>query len=265
MKKKLDLNNPLTFNEKLQWLKINDHNPLYSKLADKYSMRQYIKNKIGDEYLFPLVGGPWSKFNDIDFEKLPDKFVLKCNHDSGSVVICNNKAKFNIKKAKKKINKSLKRNYYYHSREWPYKSIKPLIIAEKYMADKSNNTLTDYKFMCFHGEVKSIFTCTERFSKDGLKVSFFDLDWNMQSFERHYPKSKKKIPPPINLKQMINLSEKLSKGIPFIRVDLYEINKRIYFGEFTFYPGSGMEEFIPDYWDYTFGKWIDLKKLSKKK
>ena len=403
--KPLDLDDPQTFNEKLQWLKLHDRRPEYTTMVDKYAVKKYVADKIGEQYIIPTLG-VWDKFDDIDFDKLPDQFVLKCTHDSGGSVICRNKSEFDFKAARKKINRCLKHNYYWGCREWPYKNVKPRIIAEKYMTDESgielkdykifnfdgeskliqvdydrfkehkrnlyttdwkyvesaiqyptdpnhqidrpkqlekmldlarklsegiphvrtdfycidnkiyfgeltfyhgsgfekftpeslgeemgkwiklptggyilvnnfalfvlrkeesvvNAELKDYKFMCFNGHVKCIFTVTERFSGDGLKVTFFDTDWNQLPFERHYPRSKKMIPKPYNFEKMIILAEKLSENIPFVRVDFYESGGQIYFGEMTFYPGSGFEEFSPEEWDHSLGKWIDLSLIQQ--
>lgn len=257
MGKKLDLDKPKTFNEKLQWLKIYDHNPLYTNLVDKYEVRKYISKIIGEEYLIPLIG-VWDNFQQIDFSKLPNQFVLKCTHDSGGVVICKDKEKLNIEEAKKKINSSLKRNYYYACREWPYKNVKPRVICEKYMVDESGVELKDYKFMCFNGEVKCSFVCLNRNSKNGLNVDFYDMNWKLMPFERHYPSSGTAIPKPKNFNKMIKFTEKLSKGIPFVRVDFYETNGQMYFGELTFYPGAGFEEFTPESYDCLLGSWIQL-------
>ncbi len=257
LEKELDLTSPLTFNEKLQWLKLYDRNPLYTKLVDKYEVREYIEKKIGKEYLIPLIG-LYDAFEDIDFKKLPNQFVIKCTHDSGSVVICKNKKEFNLKKAKRKIQKAMRRNYFYLGREWPYKNLKPKIIIEKYMEDKKTNELIDYKIMCFNGKPEFSFTCTERYN-EGLKVTFFDLNWKKMPFERHYPSSNKKIEKPLNYELMLKFSKKLSENIPFVRVDWYEINGKLYFGELTFYPGSGFEEFTPIDWDKKIGEMINLK------
>lgn len=262
MGQRLNLKNPQTFNEKLQWLKMYDHNPLYTKLVDKYEVRKFIKEKIGDEYLISLLG-VYNKFDEIDFSKLPDKFVIKCNHDSGGIVICKNKKEFDYELSRKKIEWSLKHNYFYNSREWPYKNVVPKIIIEEYMEDDETNELIDYKFMCFNGEPEIIFTCTDRFSKEGLKVTFFDKNWNRLPFERHYPASTKKICKPVNYHKMLEFSRILSANIPFVRVDFYEINKKLYFGELTFYPGSGFEEFTPKEWDYKIGNMIDLSVIKK--
>lgn len=263
LNKKLDLKNPKTFNEKLQWLKLYDRNPNYTILVDKYEVKKYIEKTIGKEYVIPTIG-IWDNFEDINFEKLPQKFVMKCTHDSGGVIICKDKLKLNKKTIKRKIIKKLKNNYYYYGREYPYKNVKPRIIIEEYMEDNSAQELKDYKFMCYNGKVKCSFVCTDRFSADSLKVTFFDTNWEKMPFERHYPASKENIKKPKNYDKMIKIAEKLSKNIPFVRVDLYEINNKIYFGELTFYPGSGFEEFTPNEWDYKLGEWIKIPKLKGK-
>ena len=257
MGEKLNLENPKTFNEKLQWLKLYDRNPTYTELVDKYKVRKYISDNIGDEYLIPLIG-VWNKFEEIDFSKLPNQFVLKCTHDSGGLIICTDKNKLDIEAARKKINRCLKRNHYYAGREWPYKNVKPRIICEKYMVDESGIELKDYKFMCFNGEVKCSFVCLNRNSPNGLNVDFYDMDWNSMPFERHYPSSGSTIPRPKNFDKMIEIAENLSKNIPFVRVDFYEVDEQLYFGELTFYPGAGFEKFSPESYDYLLGSWIKL-------
>lgn len=260
----LNLDMPRTFNEKLQWLKFNDRNPMYTDMVDKYAVKQYVASKIGNEYIIPTLG-LWKHFDDIDFDVLPVSFVLKCTHDCGSVILVPNKDNMDKKAARKKLEKGLARNYYYSSYEWPYKNVSPMIIAEQFMFDEKNkkegiDDITDYKFMCFNGKVRCTFTCTDRRSDDGLKVTFFDNDWNQMPFERHYPAAKAgSIPKPVNFELMKNLAEKLADGIVFVRVDFYEINDKVYFGEMTFFPGSGMEEFTPVKYDYVLGEWIKLK------
>ena len=202
MKEELDLDNPISFNQKIQWLKLYDRNPKYTKLVDKYAVKAYIDSTLGTGYTFPTLQVAES-FDEIDFENLPDQFVLKCTHDSGGVVFCTDKSKFNKNYAKEKLSKSLKRNYYINSREWPYKNIKPHIIAEPFMVDDSGIELKDYKFMCFNGKVKSIFTCTDRYESDGLKVTFFDTEWNKMPFERHYPIDQKPIGKPYSYNEKI--------------------------------------------------------------
>ena len=256
MHKKLDLKNPQTFNEKLQYLKLHDRKDIYTTMVDKYEAKKYVANIIGEQYIIPTLG-VYESFDEINFDQLPNQFVIKCTHDSGGLLVVKNKADFNIKSAKEKINKCLKTNYYYSGREWPYKNVKHKIIIEKYMTNKLSEELIDYKIMCFNGKAKIIFTCSERYS-DGLKVTFFDLEWNKLPFKRHYPISTKKIKKPTNLDKMIELSEKLAKNIKFVRMDWYEINDKIYFGEYTFYPGDGLEEFEPEKWDKKIGDLIKI-------
>ena len=256
--KKLDLKNPITFNEKLQWLKLYDHKPIYTKMADKYAAREYISEKIGEEYLIPLIG-VYERFDDINFDKLPSQFVLKCTHDSGGVIICDDKEKLNIKKARSRLNNNLKQNFYFRGREWPYKNIKPQIICEKFMLDESGYELKDYKILCFNGKAKCLFVCLNRNLKTGLNVDFYDIEWNPLPFERHYSSSGSLIPRPHNFEKMIKLAEKLAVDIPFVRVDFYEVDGKIYFGELTFFPGSGFEKFNPKSYDEVLGNWIDLK------
>ena len=255
--KELDLDNPKTFNEKLQWLKLYDRNPEYIKMVDKYLVKDYIKDIIGEKYIIPTLG-IYDKFDDIDFDKLPNQFVLKCTHDSGSTVICKDKNNFDFKGAKNKIEKALKRNFFYGGREWPYKNIKPRIIIEKYMESDGGKDLLDYKFMCFNGKVECSFVCLDRNNKNGLKVDFYDLEWNKLPFERHYPNSNVVVSKPKNYNLMLELADKLSKEIPFVRVDFYEINEKIYFGELTFYPGSGYEKFTPEKYDRVLGDMLEL-------
>lgn len=257
--KKLNLKNPKTFNEKIQWLKLYDRREEYTKMVDKYEVRKYIENKLGKEYLIPLIG-VYNSFDDIKFEQLPKQFILKCTHDSGGVIICKNKDTLNWEEVRLKITDSLSKNYFYGGREWPYKNVKPRIICEKYMVDDSGVELKDYKFMCFNGEVKCLFVCLNRNSSNGLNVDFYDLDWNPMPFERHYKSSGQKIKKPKNFDKMIELARELSKSIPFVRVDFYEIEGKIYFGELTFYPGSGLEEFTPYEYDEILGSWIQLPK-----
>lgn len=253
----LDLEHPKTFNEKLQWLKLYDRKPEYTMMVDKYEVKHYVASLIGAEYIIKTLG-VWDSFDKIDFAKLPNKFVLKCTHDSGGLIICTDKSKLNLTYAKKKIEKSLSNNYYMQNREWPYKDVKRRILAEEYIENDTNSDLVDYKLMCFNGKVKATFTCTSRHSQDGLKVTFYDSDWNMMPFERYYPKEKIPLPKPSSYSEMVRLAEILSKNIPFMRVDFYEIKGKPYFGELTFYPGSGMEPFTPSEWDEKFGEWISL-------
>ncbi len=262
VKRKLDLKSPQTFNAKIQWLKLYDRNPKYTMMVDKYEVKKYIEETIGKQYLIPTIG-VYDNFDDIDLEKLPNQFVMKCTHDSGSVVICKNKKEFDFEKAHKKLSKALKRNWFWEGREWAYKNVKPRIIIEKYLEDKNVKELPDYKIMCFNGEPRMSFTCTERFN-DGLKVTFFDIDWNKLPFERSHPMSTKEIKKPKNYEKMLELSRILAKNIIFVRVDWYEINGKLYFGELTFYPGNGYEKFQPEEWDYKVGSMLDIPNISKK-
>ena len=255
--KKLDLKDPKGFNEKLQWLKLYDRNPEYIQMVDKQAAKQYVADCIGEEYIIPTLA-VYDTVDAIDLSALPKQFVLKCTHDSGSIVICRDKDTFDLTSAKKKLQRGMRRNMFWWGREWPYKDVKPRIIAEQYMEDADTAELRDYKFMCFDGEVRCSFICSDRFSDAGLHVTFFDKEWNVLPFERHYPSRKDGLPKPHNYEKMVELAEKLSKDIPFVRVDFYEVGGEIYFGELTFYPGCGFEEFTPEEWDYTLGEWIKL-------
>lgn len=261
MKKKLNLENPKTYNEKLQWMKLYNHNPEYTIMADKYEVRKLIEKRIGKEYLFPLLG-VWESFDQIDFNSLPNQFVLKCTHDSGGLIICKDKSNLNLKTARKKLSRCLKRNYYGSGREWQYKNIIPRIIAEQYMVDESGEQLKDYKFFCFNGEVKAMFVASDRTTE--TKFDFYDKDFNLMNVKQHYENSTKPIEKPQNYEEMLCVAEKLSKGYPHVRVDLYNINGKIYFGEYTFFHFTGMERFEPDSYDELFGSWLDLSLVTKK-
>ena len=262
MRKKLNLKNPQTFNEKLQWLKIYDRKPIYTTMVDKYEVKNYVADKIGDEYIIPTLG-VWDSFDEIDFDSLPDQFVLKCTHDSGGLVICKDKSKLNKEKAKKKIELSLNRNYYYHGREWAYKDVKPRVIAEKYMEDKNSKDLKDYKFFCFDGKVKAMFIATDRFTQGvETKFDFYDTNFEHLPFTNGHPNAECVIEKPKHFEKMKELAEILSKGIPQIRVDFYEIDDEVYFGELTFFHWSGMVPFVPEKWDYVFGEWIELPTID---
>jgi glycosyltransferase involved in cell wall biosynthesis len=257
----LNLENPKTFNEKLQWLKLYDRNPLYTQLVDKYEARKYVAKSIGEEYLIPLIG-IWDEFDDIDFSKLPNQFILKCTHDSGGIVICKDKNKLNIEVAKNKINKSLKRNYYYLGREWPYKNVKPRIICEKYMVDESGIELKDYKFFCFGGSPKILFVATDR--GVDTRFDFYDMKFTHIPVMQHYKNGVKKIIKPKGFTKMVKLASQLSKDIPHVRIDFYDVNGKVYFGELTFYHFSGFEKFDPEEYDDIFGNWIELPLKIKK-
>lgn len=253
----LDLSYPKTFNEKLQWLKLYDRKPIYTTMVDKYEVKKYVASKIGEKYIIPTLG-VWECFDDIDFDNLPNQFVLKCTHDSGGLVICKDKSNFDKISAKKRIDRCLKRNYYWSGREWPYKNVKPRIIAEKFM---SNNVgeLADYKIHNFNGVPKVVLVCRDRFKESGLTEDFFDCEWKHLDISRtDYPNSHENIPKPVQLDEMLELSKKLSESIPFVRTDFYDVGGKVYFGEMTFYPASGFERFVPDEYDDLFGEWIKI-------
>ena len=256
--KELNLKNPQTFNEKLQWLKLYDRKPKYTKMVDKYEAKEYVSKIIGKKYIIPTIG-IYNSFDEIDFSKLPKQFVMKCTHDSGGIVICKDKDKLNIEEAKIKINNSLNNNYYWMWREWPYKKVKPRIIIEKYMEDKETKQLRDYKYFCFDGKAKLMFIASDRCIHK-TKFNFYDMDFNLLSFKQHYPNDKRKIKKPKSFNKMKELAEKLSKGLPQIRVDFYEINGKVYFGELTFCHFAGIVPFEPEEWDYKLGELIKLPK-----
>lgn len=255
---KLNLKKPKTYNEKLQWLKLNNHNPKYVKLVDKLNVRNYISEKIGKSYLIPLVG-VWDNVEQIDWQSLPSQFVLKCTHDSGSLVVCNDKEKLDIKSAKKKLKRALTRNYYYSGREWPYKFVEPKIIGEEFLIPENDEELKDYRFFCFNGKPKFISVDSNINDKTKTRRNLYDLEWNMLDAEITYPKSvNNKLKKPDKLAEMINICKKLSQGIPHVRIDLYYLRGKIYFGEFTFYHQGGLGEIRPENFSKKMGQWITL-------
>ncbi len=257
--RKLNLEQPQTFSEKLNWLKIHDRKDHYTQLVDKYAVRQYIAEKLGEQYLIPLAGGPWNTIDEIKLDELPEQFVLKTTHDSGGVAICRNKASFDFESAKKYLAKRLKRNYFYASREWPYKNMKPRIFAEQYLEDEKFGELRDYKFYCFGGNPKLLLLVTDRAEKDiPTKYTFFDKQFNKLPFGKTGPIDTREFELPEKFEEMKEIAALLSEGFPFIRVDLYEVNGNIYFGELTFYPSAALERFQPEEWDGILGSWIEL-------
>ncbi len=257
-KKFCNLKNPKTYNEKLNWLKLNDKNIAYTRMVDKYEAKEYVASIIGEEYIIPTLG-VWDKFDDIEFEKLPDQFVLKCTHDSEGLVIVKNKNNLDKLTVKKKIEEALKCNFYYIGREWPYKNIKPRIIAEQYMEDTIDGELRDYKFFCFDGQAKAMFIASDR-GINNTKFDYYDLDFNHLDIIQGYPNASQSLRKPVTFEKMIELSNILSTGFPHIRVDFYEVNEKLYFGELTLYHFSGFMPFEPNKWDRTFGEWITLPK-----
>ena len=253
----LNLDHPQTFNEKLQWLKLNDRNPLYTVMVDKYKVKDYVYKKIGKEHIIPTIG-VWNHPDEIDFHSLPDQFVLKCNHNSGGLYICRDKAKFDTNSVKKGLATALKHNYYFQGREWPYKDVPRKILAEKYMTDESGVELKDYKIFCFSGQPKFIQVDFNRFAVH--KRNLYTLDWQYIDAEIQFPSDRNIIiEKPEKLDEMINIAKILSDGLPHVRVDLYSVRDKVFFGELTFYHGSGFEKFSPENFGYTVGKWLRIE------
>ena len=252
----LNLKSPETYNEKLQWLKLNYRNPLLTSLADKYEVRSYIREKIGDQYLIPLLG-VYDSAEQINWDELPDQFVLKCNHDSGSVIICTDKSSLDKNTVIKKLSRRLGTNATYNLlRVWPYKNIKRKILCEKYLANRPGE-LTDYKFFCFDGEPKAMFIATERNSGD-VKFDYYDINFNNLNIVQAHKQSEKKLSRPKGFDEMVRLSGILSQNIPHVRVDFYDIKGKVYFGEMTFFHHSGLVGFTPGSIDELWGSWIKL-------
>ena len=246
MGRELDLVNPKTFNEKLQWLKIHYRNPEYTVMVDKYLARDYISKKLGEEYLIPLIG-VWNSPDEIDFDALPNQFVLKCNHNSGlGMYICKDKNKMDVEKVRRNLRRGLAQDYYLTGREWPYKDVPRKIICEQFMVNEGEKDLKDYKIQCINGKIDHIFVCVGRSEPDNLRYYFFDKEWNhlpysvQDSDDEVYLGSLK----PKNFDRMIEIAELLCAGHPEIRIDLYEINGKVYFGELTFFTSSGFDDTI---------------------
>lgn len=255
---KLNLDNPQTYNEKLCWQKLYDHNPLYTLLVDKYAVKEYVAEQIGRQYVIPTIAY-WDNTDDIDWQSLPQQFVLKTTHDSGGVIVVKDKDKLDIEKAIKKLKKCLKADNYASTREWPYKNVPRRIIAEKYMEDTATGELRDYKFFCFDGIVKAMFVATERgIAGEDVKFDYFDSDYNHLDISQFHDSASVIPQKPICFEEMKSLASRLSKGLPQVRVDFYEVDGKIYFGELTFFHHGGIVPFKPDYWNYIFGSWIQL-------
>lgn len=253
--------NPQTFSEKLQWLKLYDRKPEYTTMVDKYAVKKFVANIIGEEYVIPTIG-VWDRPEDIEWDKLPNQFVLKTTHGGGNdgVVICQDKATFNKQHAIDLLNKDLKSDLYVVWREWPYKNVPKRILAEKYIEPNSETKdLSDYKFFCFDGEVKGLFVATERQNpNEEVKFDFFDEKYKHLPLRQGHDHAKVIPPKPKNFELMKQLAEKLSKGIPHVRVDFYDIGDKVLFGEMTFFHFSGLVKFEPEEWDYKFGEWLKL-------
>ena len=262
MGKELDLENPKTFNEKLQWLKIYNRRPEYPQMVDKYGAKQYVSGIIGDEYIIPTIG-VWDRAEEIDFDSLPNQFVLKCTHDSGGLVICKDKSKLDIKRARKVLNHALKTKFYRSGREWVYEDVTPRIIGEKYMEDQATGELRDYKFFCFNGKVDCVMVCYDRGSGE-TKCYFFDKSWNLL---RHNIRGKNApegftMPKPSNMDEMFDIAAKLSSGLPFARIDLYSVEGKTYFGEITFFPANGFDPLLLNETELHWGSMIDLSGIK---
>lgn len=262
--KDLDLLNPITFNEKLQWLKLYDRKPIYTTMVDKFAVKKYVAEIIGEQYIIPTLG-VWNSAEEIDFNMLPDQFVLKCTHDSHSHVICRDKKTLNRAEAVDRLRKALKRDYYLRFREWPYKNVKPRVIAEAYLEDEFGKELRDYKVLCFNGVPKLIELHQGRFT-DHQTQDFYDTNWVKTGISQaglsDYQVTETSVPKPAALDEMLKLSAKLAKDISHVRIDWYIIRGRLYFGEITFYDGSGFDPFDNPADDVMLGNWIILPKMT---
>lgn len=258
---KLHLDNPQNYNEKLQWLKLYDHNPLYTIMVDKYAVKNYVTKQIGPQYIIPLVG-VWDKPQDINFDSLPNQFVLKTTHGGGGggVVVCKDKTNFDIKKAIEILSDSMRSDGSILNKEWPYKNVPRRVIAETYMEDLKYNELRDYKFFCFNGEPKIMFIASGRMSNPEPYFDFFDMEFNHLNIKSAHPCSPKGELPgkPESFDEMKEIAAKLSEGLPHVRIDLYEVNGHVYFGEYTFFHWGGCGSFEPEEWLTIMGDWIKL-------
>ncbi len=258
MGEKPDLSAPTTYTQKIQWLKLHDRKEGYTRLVDKYLVKTFVKEVIGEEYLIPTLG-VWDRADCISLDQLPDEFVLKCTHDSGGMLICRDKEKINWAKAQKKMERLRKKKFFWERREWTYKNVVPRIIAEPYMEDSRTGELRDYKFFCFDGVPKLMFVASDRQKPDeDTKFDFFDMDYRHLELINGHPNAA--VPPekPENFELMKQLASQLSQGIPHVRVDFYEVDGKVYFGEMTFYHFSGFVPFQPAKWDQILGDWLVL-------
>ena len=254
----LDWKHPKTFNEKLQWLKLYDRKSVYTTMVDKYRAKQWIAERIGEQYIIPTLA-VYKSVDEIDLDQLPDRFVLKCNHDSGSVVICRDKSNFDLEAAKQKLGIALRKNFYWEAREWPYKNVKRCVFAEKKLEIGEGEELSDYKFFTFDGEPRFCYLTSGRDSATGLKEDFFDMKGNLLILNQEGYKNAEVTPPlPVNFDRMIEMSRNLAQGTSHLRVDYYEINGKLYTGELTFFDGGGFVPFYPNEWNQKTGDWIKL-------
>lgn len=254
-----NLDHPRSFNEKLNWLKLHDKRPEYTQMVDKVTAKDYVASIIGSEYIIPTLG-VWNTVEEIDWDSLPNQFVIKNSGDSGGIVVCKDKSKLDIEAAKAKLGKKIDVDYYRYNKEYPYKDVKNRIIAEAYMEDESGE-LQDYKIHNCNGSPQFTLVCGNRFSATGLTEDFYSFDWELMPVRRpNHPNAKTRTPRPKELEEMYRLAELLSKDIPFLRTDFYIVNHKIYFGELTFFPASGMGKFVPEEWDFKLGELIKLQK-----
>ena len=257
MGKKCDLKNPRTFNEKLCWLKVYYGSAERSALVDKYIAKQFIAEKIGSEYVVKTLG-VWDRFEDIKFDDLPERFVLKPTHASGNVMICKDKSKLDMKALKIQTDRWMRRNFYHQGREPEYRKIKPRILAEEFLADKDGNAVSDFKFFCFNGTPRAVCICKDRFGEGGLLLNYYDMQWNPLPFRKIHTQQGEPIERPATLEEMSRICKILSEDFLFVRLDLYDVQGRIYMGEMTFYPDSGVKRFENEEWDRMIGSWITL-------
>ena len=256
----LDLNKPKRFNEKLQWLKLYNHQPEYTDMVDKYEAKKITEKRIGSKYIIPTLG-VWDSVEEIGWDSLPQQFVLKTTHGGGGVgvVICKNKDCFDKVKAENRLSKSMKLSGYEGLKEWPYKNVHRRILAEQYMEDANNHQLIDFKFHCFNGVPKVVLVCQDRYSGKGTSKDFYDMDWNHLEISREMNgNAMAQMEKPGEFDEMVQIAKVLSNNMPFVRIDLYLANHKIYFGEYTFFPASGLSNFYPDKWDFVFGEWLKL-------
>ena len=255
----LNLTNPRSFNEKIQWLKFNDKHSEYTRMVDKHLAKQYVSSIIGEKYIIPTIG-VYDNLDDVPWDILPKSFVIKTTGDSGGVVVCKDKSSFDVNKDKSKLNRLKNKNYYKYNKEYPYKNIKSKFIVEEYIIDESGYELKDYKFFCFNGDPKFVQIDFDRYNFHRRNI--YDINWNLLDLQIKFPRGKDRIfPKPVNYEEMVNIARRLSHGFPHVRIDLYNVNGKIYFGEITFFHGSGMEVFTPLEWDYKFGNYIKLPSL----
>lgn len=263
--KKLNLDHPQTYNEKLQWLKLYDHRPIYTTMVDKYAVKEFVAQIIGAEYVIPLLG-VWERPEDIDFDALPNQFVLKVTHGGGSfgVIVCRDKESLNRREAIKTLISAMKIDGYWLNREWPYKNVPRRVIAEEYKEDVETKELRDYKFFCFDGEPKLLFVATGRATQEEPNFDWFDMSYQHIPLKTEHPNSDINHLPqkPACFEEMKDVAARLSAGLPQVRIDLYEVNGKVYFGEYTFFHWSGINRFEPEEWNERMGEWITLPQRS---